>query len=194
MDISARAVRLARDNLWHNIRLGHLKPTAAQEIEFLQENIFENSAERWLHPPWDIIVSNPPYISPKAFNRTTSRSVRNHEPKLALVPSPNEDVRRNSIEYDNHVGDLFYPMLLHIAERVRASMVLMEVVDIEQASRVSNMVLENSHWTGCQIWKDWPSHDIQTIQGNCGINLKVRGKGNGRAVLVWNKDGERLIA
>ena len=35
---------------------------------------------------WDIIISNPPYISPRGYVRETHRSVRNWEPKLALVP------------------------------------------------------------------------------------------------------------
>ncbi len=35
---------------------------------------------------WDILISNPPYISPRGFAKQTSRSVRNWEPKLALVP------------------------------------------------------------------------------------------------------------
>lgn len=35
---------------------------------------------------WDIIISNPPYISPAAYWKTTMRSVRGFEPRLALVP------------------------------------------------------------------------------------------------------------
>lgn len=35
---------------------------------------------------WDIVISNPPYISPAAYWKTTMRSVRGFEPRLALVP------------------------------------------------------------------------------------------------------------
>jgi methylase of polypeptide subunit release factors len=35
-----------------------------------------------------IIISNPPYISQSAFGKETTRSVRNWEPRLALVPDP----------------------------------------------------------------------------------------------------------
>lgn len=40
---------------------------------------------KWV-PFWDILISNPPYISPSAYWKTTTRAVRKFEPKLALVP------------------------------------------------------------------------------------------------------------
>ena len=50
---------------------------------------------------WDILTSNPPYISPRSYNTCTARSVRNFEPKLALVPpqsqpQPHPPVRSQS--------------------------------------------------------------------------------------------------
>ncbi|KAH9867571.1 hypothetical protein IAQ61_008165, partial [Plenodomus lingam] len=36
---------------------------------------------------WDIVISNPPYISPRHFWSTTMKAVRNWEPRIALVPS-----------------------------------------------------------------------------------------------------------
>lgn len=67
-------------------------------------------------PIFDILISNPPYISPRQFLSTTARSVREYEPLQALVPPANESDKLS----DADVGDMFYPRLLDIAERVQA--------------------------------------------------------------------------
>jgi len=38
-----------------------------------------------VHPPFDMIVSNPPYVSAAAFSGL-QREVKDHEPHLALTP------------------------------------------------------------------------------------------------------------
>ncbi|KAE9965694.1 hypothetical protein EG328_009475 [Venturia inaequalis] len=86
---------------------------------------------------WDLLICNPPYISPNHFYTTTSRSVRNFEPKLALVPPPSE-----SGLTDEQQGDLFYPRLLHIADKLKSKILLMEVADLSQAERVAAMAQE----------------------------------------------------
>lgn len=53
---------------------------------------------------WDLLTSNPPYISPRGFSVSTSRSVRNWEPKLALVPP----VERVDL-HQRHFYDHYYP-------------------------------------------------------------------------------------
>ena len=84
-------------------------------------------------PQWDLLTSNPPYISPSGFSLSTSRSVRNWEPKLALVPPvervdlhqkhfydhwyPGDDnllpLEKGKVEYAEE--DVFYARLLEIA-------------------------------------------------------------------------------
>lgn len=192
VDISSPATILAQKNLRHNIRLKHLKPIAEEHIEFVQDNILEDSDKSWLQSSWEVVVSNPPYISPKSFNSTTSRSVRNYEPKLALVPPQSEAATSNPAA-DNAVGDAFYPRLLHIAHKVNACVVLMEVADMKQATRVVRMVIESSCWSGCEIWRDWPSTGATSALHVLGKEINVRGDGNGRAVLLWGKDGCGLI-
>lgn len=147
------------------------------------------------------MISNPPYISPAAFDTTTSRSVRNYEPRCALVPPTTPASSSQGAEVD--AGDIFYPRLLHLAEQVSARVLLVEVADMEQAIRVARMVLGKSKrmWDGCEIWRDWPAAgasgmgdgegEVVEVQGG---RVRVTGEGNGRAVLAWRGgDGRRMV-
>lgn len=75
-DISAAALAVARDNA--------ARHGVAERIEFLECDLLG-------HPraagPWDVIVSNPPYVRDDEFE-TLPRDVRLHEPKGALVSGP----------------------------------------------------------------------------------------------------------
>ena len=116
--------------------------------------------------------------------------MRNYEPKSALVPS--------SIPGDSgpgtDSGDRFYPRLLETAEQVSAQVLLVEVADMEQAIRVAEMVVGKGRrvWEGCEIWRDWPAAGGEgggEVVGVQGQNVRVRGEGNGRAVLAWRGEG-----
>lgn len=127
---------------------------------------------------WDILISNPPYISPAAFNKDTARSVRNFEPKLALVPPGLPDGS------DEEQGDLFYPRLLAIADDVQARIVLVEVADLAQAVRVAKYAGQTGSWDGIEVWRDDPSAtSTETIEG-----FRIRGSGNGRSVFLWRRE------
>lgn len=135
---------------------------------------------RWA-PFWDILISNPPYISPSAFWKTTTRSVRGFEPKLALVPP-------TKLNFDDtQQGDMFYPRLLKIAEDLEAKIVLLEVADLEQALRVSRLAQKLDVFDGIEIWRDEPdsSSSQPTTEGEIG----VYGKGNARSVVCWRGAG-----
>ncbi|CAI6333738.1 unnamed protein product [Periconia digitata] len=124
------------------------------------------------HPPfWDIVISNPPYISPDAYRKTTARSVRGFEPRLALVP-PHPSTIPSSIStgvgsyttswpektidtITQDAGDTFYVPILNIAAQVEAKVVLVEVADVEQAVRVARLG-ENFGFEGVEIWRDRP--------------------------------------
>ncbi|KAK4987911.1 hypothetical protein LTR66_007466 [Elasticomyces elasticus] len=103
-------------------------------------------------------MSNPPYISPLEFDNTTSRSVRNFEPKIALVPP--SDAALSGIDQ----GDVFYPRLLAIAEEVGAKLVLLEVADLTQARRVATMAYKQRVWDGIEIWRDDPDGRDKNMQ------------------------------
>lgn len=197
VDISPAALALAKQNLHHNITEGHLPLAASSQIQFVQGDIFGDKA--LVEGEWDIVTSNPPYISPKGFNTTTSRSVRNYEPKSALVPpSPSgdhADLLLDEATGDSAIGDSFYPAILEIAARVKARMVIMEVADLPQARRVASLGIRSGNWRRCEIWRDWfdevemeegkeeeeEEEDKSTIHIS-GVPVRVLGKGNGRSV------------
>jgi methylase of polypeptide subunit release factors len=127
---------------------------------------------------WDILISNPPYISPKQFDHLTARSVRNFEPKLALVPEATEEGLSDHVQ-----GDLFYPRLLDIARELDVKVLLMEVGDLEQAKRVAKLAQGTGSWDSIEIWRDDPSasdEDEDQFQ-----HIPIRGNGNGRSVFCW---------
>ncbi|KAG9769438.1 hypothetical protein ABEF93_004090 [Exophiala dermatitidis] len=168
VDISPDAIRLSRKNLHHNVAQGFLHKDAVKEISFHQLDILslakldKREMRRHLnrqvvksydydsdtavdshandYNEWDIIISNPPYISPEDFRPggKTESSVRKYEPKLALVPSPppagsvvNTD-RRSTTD----LGDFFYRPLMDMMDGLGAKLLVMEVGDTEQAGRV----------------------------------------------------------
>ena len=117
----------------------------------------------------------------------------------------------NRADPESDAGDAFYPRLLEIAERVGAQVWLVEVANMEQAMRVARMVLGKGVrvWKGCEIWRDWPAAGGKGDGGGDGNgggdgerkaveiqgkDVRVRGEGNGRAVLAWRgEEGGRMV-
>ncbi|KAI4919168.1 hypothetical protein J4E85_009425 [Alternaria conjuncta] len=193
VDISDKALDLARYNLQKLRKTRQLQDTG--KVDFIQADVLINpfddqtegvlsltAALNWAGQPsfWDIIISNPPYISPAAFWYTTTRSVRGFEPKLALVPP------RRIKQTDKEQGDRFYPRLLQIARDVEAKVVLFEVADMEQALRVAQNARNLDIFDGVEIWREQPdaTGDNATEDG-----FEVVGQGNARSVLCWRGRG-----
>lgn len=188
IDISPIAVALAKRNLSHNIALGNLPRAAKDQIRFAEADIF---CEEFLEQGgWDIIISNPPYISPRSFSRDTSRSTRNYEPKIALVPSDSQSLSTEveAANIDISIGDSFYPRLLDVAERSNAKILLVEVADMEQARRIVAKGMDRKYWYQFEIWRDWPDRRMMSETPIGGTSVRVIGDGHGRSVLAW-KDG-----
>ncbi|KAI4649170.1 hypothetical protein J4E93_003484 [Alternaria ventricosa] len=193
VDISDKALDLARYNLQKLRKTRQLQDTG--KLDFIQADVLINpfddqtegvlsltAALNWAGQPsfWDILISNPPYISPAAFWHTTTRSVRGFEPKLALVPP------RKIKHTDKEPGDRFYPRLLQIARDVEAKVVLFEVADMEQALRVAQRARNLDIFDGVEIWREQPdaTGDNATEDG-----FEVVGQGNARSVLCWRGRG-----
>lgn len=86
-DISKKALDVARQNAVQN----------ETEVTFSICDIFhENSISD--HPQWDIIISNPPYISPHEKN-SLEKEVKDYEPSLALFHNDPLSVYRNLAHY-----------------------------------------------------------------------------------------------
>lgn len=194
IDISPRAIALAKYNLHSNIRGGHLSSLAATQVQFSQADIFREDAIP--KGELDVLIANPPYISPSGYDRSTARSVRAWEPKTALVPPlphrpssppPSQPLTytNTECEKDNTVGDAFYPRLFNIAQRVGAQVVLVEVADMAQAQRVAALAIKAHVWRICEIWRDWPAgRGVQAVEIG-GRRVEIRGEGEGRAVVLW---------
>jgi hypothetical protein len=189
VDISDKALKLALHNLQRLRKNGQIADKGS--LEFLQADIlidpFADQTEgalslkaalNWASQPsfWDVLISNPPYISPSAFWKTTTRSVRHFEPQLALVPP------WQAKQTDTEQGDLFYPRLLDIARDVEAKVVLLEVADMKQALRVAQCARNMDIFDGVEIWREQPSAVSDTIIAD---DISVVGEGNARSVLCW---------
>ena len=75
-DIAPAALAVARENA--------ARHGVAQRIEFVECDLLSDPR---LAGPWDVIVSNPPYVREDEF-ATLPRDVRDHEPRTALVSGP----------------------------------------------------------------------------------------------------------
>ncbi|KAK3901490.1 S-adenosyl-L-methionine-dependent methyltransferase, partial [Staphylotrichum tortipilum] len=161
LDISPSSISLARLN--HRL---HPSPSPSSTLTFHLADIFSPSPCSFPLPPngeVDLLTSNPPYISPHHYSHTTARSVRNHEPRLALVPPEHihtADLARGGQRCRQ--DDVFYARLLDLAETTRAKRVFFEVGGVQQARRVVEMVLERAEGEGekgygtVEIWRDEP--------------------------------------
>ncbi|KAJ4389404.1 hypothetical protein N0V93_006872 [Gnomoniopsis smithogilvyi] len=197
VDISPQAVQLSQDNMHFNIaakRLPACPDPAYQLIAFSEGDIFSSREDEfWMSRDgngWDVLVCNPPYISSWGFTHQTERSVRKYEPKLAQVPM---------VTYPgaHEPEDVFYARLLDIGVRKRAKVMLFEVGDLAQASRVVGMALrhEGLASTGkvvAEIWRDWPDAapqeneaTLRTVSvGEENREVMIRGSGHGRSVFI----------
>ncbi len=75
-DISPAALAVARDNATRH--------GVADRIKFVECDLLDAPAAAG---PWDVIVSNPPYVREDEFD-ALPRDVRLHEPRTALVSGP----------------------------------------------------------------------------------------------------------
>lgn len=188
VDISSQALQLAHKNKSYNLKNGRLLPQAAKQISFTSADVLDAKVSSTItgSGSWDVVISNPPYISSAGFNKDTSRSVRNWEPRLALVPPVTK--RPSGVQAD----DIFYPRILDIAAQGDARIAVMEVADTSQALRVAGYAVDQTRWKSVEIWRDWPDHEeeghVNKGEKVVVVNEKeitLRGCGHGRSVVCW---------
>lgn len=193
VDISKKALDLAQSNLQRLVKsqpFGKRAQTSFVQADVLIDPSADQSGKILplraalnyaLQPAqWDILISNPPYVSPSAFWKTTTRSVRAFEPKLALVPPSRAKYT------DTQQGDMFYPHLLQIARDVEAKVVLLEVADMEQALRVASTARHLHLFDGIEIWKEDPTAASTVMTKD---EFDIIGEGNARSVVCWRGRG-----
>jgi methylase of polypeptide subunit release factors len=193
VDISERSMKLASYNM-HKVHQGRASNTGS--TKFIKADVLATpSTSDSEDPPalrdalecnnmpayWDVLISNPPYISPSAYWKTTTRSVRGFEPKLALVPASKTRLD------DTQQGDMFYPRLLDVARDIKAKVVLLEIGDLGQAIRVARFAREMNTFDGIEIWRDSPNLPSDTPASEDGFS--VVGRGMARSVVCWRGPG-----
>jgi HemK-like putative methylase len=209
IDVSRAALGLARKNLHWNVGRGVLSRRAETQVRFVEGDVLRMAAgagmEDVLGGGWDVVVSNPPYISPRGYERETEQSVRRFEPRLALVPE-----RKGEGNRDEDVGDAFYGPLLAIARRVEAKVLLMEVAGGGQAQRLVELIGKESkeHWGGWEIWRDGIcDDDLRMVSNGAGmgsagshvlhgqVQSQVRAVGSGgpRSIICWHGIGTEWL-
>nr|POF17585.1 mitochondrial n(5)-glutamine methyltransferase mtq1 [Quercus suber] len=221
VDLSPIALQLAAENFRlqrsTNNNLSLAARQALQTASLIHADILAPSATTAL-PGTDILLSNPPYISPRSFRSTTSRSVRRFEPRMALVPpplsdsitpGPSEMLSPSPSPPTISQEDIFYPALLSHAVALDARVFWFEVADFAQATRVVEMADRFGEWDGLEIWRDWlegesdgmGTEDVgpvsererqtRTVTLMSGRQVEVRGEGSGRSVFGWRRNVAR---
>ncbi|KAM0559740.1 hypothetical protein ACHAPJ_004264 [Fusarium lateritium] len=197
VDISPVALRLAQENIARNIKLQNLvEPTQYKRLDITRADVFSDvDMQQLAVTPWDILISNPPYISEDVWNHGRGQlgySVRKYEPRLALVP--NDDLPRLN---GCNPSDVFYSRLLDISNLLKPKVVLFEIGDENQARRVLQLyfahpITQNSQ---AEVWRDWPdlegtegSEFIVDVEELKGERRRVPAKGGGlmRSILIRN--------
>lgn len=189
VDISGTAISLAKKNLQINVTGGNTDASAILPggVGFIQGDVLDPKSwvrkastffngddnsdvgryeERSGWPKVDIVISNPPYISPRQYVTTTARSVRRWEPKMALVPpsisrlsgrhtTPNQEAAETLAERE--MGDDFYPYISYLTHMFHAKALLVEVGgDPGQAQRVRELFAKLwGEKKNTAIWRDW---------------------------------------
>jgi methylase of polypeptide subunit release factors len=203
LDISPTAVALSNENLKRNLRKGVLQEFAigsadhkkedgpsesaisVPQVQFMIHDIFDGLPKRI--GPINIIISNPPYISKAKFNSETTRSVRNWEPKLALVPGP-RGLLKHTQSLSISPEDIFYYQLLSTHRASFSEVLLMEVGDEEQAIRVVKLALRLHlrNRNRIEIWRDSPDDIVDVGEmGIGGQRIFMKGSGKVRAVVLF---------
>ncbi|MEA2095878.1 MAG: peptide chain release factor N(5)-glutamine methyltransferase [Candidatus Cloacimonadota bacterium] len=129
VDISGSALKIAQQNAELN----------NVEINFFQSDIFENVTDKY-----DLIISNPPYISQDQYKQLP-KEIKDHEPKSALQAENN--------------GLYFYKKILQKAkEHLTESGKVYFEIGYDQAEEISNIAREN-RYQKVEIFQDLNGFD-----------------------------------
>ncbi|GBE81029.1 S-adenosyl-L-methionine-dependent methyltransferase [Sparassis crispa] len=160
IDISEDAIKLARDNATQcDISVPEDGPVPPTDYRLWQRNTFTSLLDdirdpafvlsTRLHPPFDIITSNPPYISKKDYDALPS-SVRDFEDSRALLGDPDvhSQEQRGLSFYHSIAGLLSDPRTLRTD-----GLVALEVGE-GQAGEVARILEVKARMRSIDVWKD----------------------------------------
>ena len=134
VDISPAALDVARRNAQRHA-------LADDRIQFIQGDLLS-----WCKPDlqFDLILSNPPYVSPEEF-QNLAKSVRDFEPKLALVAEPDG-------------GTIIVKLIEQAAKHLRPGGFLIFEFSPMLAGRLGQLITQPGDWSEPQITKDLAGH------------------------------------
>lgn len=129
VDISETALKIAKQNTQLN----------NVEINFFQSDIFENVTGKY-----DLIISNPPYISQTEYE-LLPKEIKDHEPKSALQADNNglyfyNKILQNAKEYLTESGKIYFE------------------IGYDQAKKITGIAKENG-FSNIQVFKDLNGFD-----------------------------------
>ncbi|MEJ5260152.1 MAG: peptide chain release factor N(5)-glutamine methyltransferase [Anaerohalosphaeraceae bacterium] len=137
VDISEAALAVATEN----IRRYNLEPS----VRLLCGNLYEPLIEELDGPCFDLIVSNPPYVSDAEYEKLAP-NVKNYEPKQALCGGPD--------------GLDFYRRILEQAGRfLKPDGAVMLEIGYEQGPAVKQMLEQSGLFASAEIQKDLAQKD-----------------------------------
>ncbi|UNI18894.1 hypothetical protein JDV02_005132 [Purpureocillium takamizusanense] len=192
VDIAAAALRLANDNVHHNEQQGNLSVNEQQRLSISRTDVFDDAdIEALAATRWDVIVSNPPYVSQRVWDYGHGQlgySVRKYEPKLALVPG-----QGIAVPDGWERQDVFYARLLDVASVLRPKAMLLELGDEAQARRILAHMAEHPLVRGLvvEVWRDWPdgaddagTQTLDVLGSGQPWSVPVKGAGHIRCIFV----------
>lgn len=134
-DISKKALKVAKYN------------SKGQNIKIIQSNLFQN-----INKKYDVLISNPPYIS---YNEKIMELVRKNEPKIAL--------------YAPEKGLYFYEQILRVCKKILNSKYLIAFeIGESQAEDIKNLALKYLGNVEIEVKKDLNKRDRMIFITNKG--------------------------
>ena len=141
IDISPDALEVAFANIWNH----HLE----KKISLICANILDLK-NNLTNSSYDVIVSNPPYISKEEF-QTLQPEIRNYEPVIACT--------------DRDDGLTFYRVIAGRGKKLlRKDGVIFVEVAYNQSTKVTE-ILEDNNYRGIELYKDYNGID-RVVKGH----------------------------
>ncbi|KAI0675280.1 S-adenosyl-L-methionine-dependent methyltransferase [Trametes maxima] len=163
VDISEDAIKLARENA---ALCGVTIPLPSERLTHKNENTFtplladlmhpDFVKRAGLHPPYDVITSNPPYIPQSEYDLLPA-SVKDYEDVRALLGDPDGCSSSALPEAERDKGLTFYHRiadLVHDQELLRPGGTLALEVGDGQADAVASILERKTSMRNIDVWKD----------------------------------------
>lgn len=131
IDLSDKAIQIAEEN----VSLNNVK-----NVQFIHFDFFDADFENKFQNQFNVIVSNPPYISAEEFE-TLQEEIKNHEPRIALT--------------DEADGLSFYRRLADVSRKIISNHgIILAEMAYNQAEKVKE-IFKNAGYTEIKTFKDY---------------------------------------